>query len=91
MDVQANMQNIGIVLERYEMLYFGIGLILSSPVVVALAQAGLALREITLNSRKEDHPASDTQYKFLEWICHFFFIAGFCQFILGVIMLIKAY
>lgn len=91
MDIQSNTQNIGIFLQRYEMLYLGISLLLSSPVVVALAQAGLALREIALNSRKEDHPASDTEYKFLEWICHFFFIAGFCQFILGVIMIIKAY
>jgi hypothetical protein len=91
MDVQANTQNIAIILERYQMLYLGITLILSSPVVVALAQAGLALREIALNSRKEDHPASDTEYKFLEWICHFFFIAGFCQFVLGVIMIMKAY
>lgn len=91
MDVQADMQNIGIILERYQMLYLGISLILSSPVVVALAQTGLALREIALNSRKEDHPASDTEYKFLEWLCHFFFIAGICQFVLGVIMIIKAY
>jgi hypothetical protein len=91
MDPQANMQNIGIILERYQILYLGISLILSSPVVVALAQAGLALREIALNSRKEDHPAYDTEYKFLEWICHFFFIVSFCQFILGVIMIIKAY
>lgn len=86
-----NVQDFGVYLERLQMLYFGISLLLSFPVIIALSQVGLAIRELTLNSRKEDHSFSDTEYKVLEWLCYFFFITGICGGILGIVFIYRAY
>jgi hypothetical protein len=80
--------NMVLILEKLESRYLGMSLILSGPIIVALSQIALAIREIAINSRKESI-VSDTQYRSLEWISYIFFAWGWCSIPLGVILIVR--
>lgn len=67
----------------------GIYLLIICPFFVLFSQIGLAIREIALNSRKTDHPFSDTSYSILFWLCYSVTIISTCGFVLGIIATIK--
>ena len=79
----------GILFEKEMMRYLGMSLIVSCPVLILLSQVALAIREIAINTRKEDHPFSDTQYKSLYWIAYLIFAFGWGSLGLGVIAVLK--
>jgi hypothetical protein len=66
----------------------GINLIISGPIVVALSQLALAIREITLNTRKEFN--SETEYKTLYWITTISSFLGWCMIPLGLIFILQS-
>ena len=80
--------NIGLVLEKLEATYLGVTLIVAGPIIVAISQIALAIREIAINTRKENVPSED-QYKSLEFISYLFFAVGWCSIPLGIILILK--
>jgi len=80
--------NIGLVFEKLEARYIGICLIVAGPIIVAISQIALAIREIAINTRKENAP-SEAQYKSLEMISHFFFAVGWCSIPLGIFLVLR--
>ncbi|MFZ5908297.1 MAG: hypothetical protein ACOYVJ_13015 [Nitrospirota bacterium] len=85
MDTQALMH----VLEKEIFIYVGVTLVLWFPVMLLVSQVSMAVREIALNTRKEDHPYFDTQYKALSWVAYGLFIVGWCSLVIGGVMIGK--
>ena len=75
-------------LANFLLLNLGLFLISLFPFLALVSQVSLAIRECALNSRKEDHPFSDTQYKSLEWIAYLMFILSWLCLVFGVIFVI---
>jgi len=80
--------NIGFVLEKLEARYLGVSLIVAGPIIVAISQIALAIREIAINTRKENVP-SEAQYKSLELISYLFFAVGWCNIPLGIFLILR--
>ena len=80
--------NIGLALEKLEARYLGVSLIVAGPIIVAISQIALAIREIAINTRKENVP-SKVQYKSLELISYFFFAVGWCSIPLGIFLILR--
>ena len=70
------------------MRFIGINLIISGPIIAALSQLALAIREIALNTRKE--LTTDTEYKTLYWTATVFYFIGWCIIPLGLIFILKS-
>jgi len=85
MDTQGLMQVLG----RELFIYVGVMLVMWFPVMLLVSQVSVAIRDIALNTRKEDHAFSDTQYKTLSWVAYSLFLVGWCSLVLGVVMIGK--
>jgi len=85
------MQDFSLLANFESLLYLeiGIGFVFISPLIIIIAQMALAVREIALNSRKDDHPSSDTQYKILESVAFIVFLGGCVLFVLGAVLIFK--
>jgi len=84
-----NTQSLMQVLERELFVYAGVMLVMWFPVMILISQVSLAIREIALNTRKEEHPFSDTQYKALSWVAFGIFVISWCSLSLGLVMIGK--
>jgi len=76
------------VISRAIAIYVSMSLVFCSPFVVLMAQVSLAIREIAINTRKQEYPADD--YKLLYWIATILNFVGVCMFIGGIILLVKS-
>jgi len=76
-------------LEKYIMFYQGISLIFLCPLLIFISQVGAAIREIALNSRKEEF-SSESNYKSLEWLSYILFFLAWFSLLFGIIFVIKA-
>lgn len=79
----------GIVLSQYLARVIGINLIIGGPIVVALSQIGLSIREIAINSRK-DYDSDQSDYKSLEWIATIFMYIGWIMIPVGIIFVLRS-
>jgi len=75
-------------LEKIIYFYWGVGLIVYASFIVFLSQSGMCLREIALNTRKENSNIG-SEYKIFEWICYIFLIVGLCSFLVGLVLIFK--
>ena len=66
----------------------GINLIILGPIITALSQLALAIREIALNTRKEFN--SETEYKTLYWITTITSFLGWCMIPLGLMFILQS-
>jgi phosphate starvation-inducible membrane PsiE len=77
-------------IDQYLARIMAIGLIIGGPIIIALSQAGLSIREIAINSRKE-YASDQSDYKSLEWIATIFMYIGLTMIIVGIIMLLRSF
>jgi len=82
--------NFGVVIDQYAAKIVAINLILWGPIIVALSQVGLSIREIALNSRKE-YRSDQSDYESLEWIASVFFYIGWIMLPSGIILLLRTF
>lgn len=82
--------NFAQVIDQYFARIVAINLIVWGPIIIALSQVGLSIREIALNNRKE-YSSDDSNYESLKWIAWAFFYIGWLMLPLGVILLIKTF
>ena len=68
-------------------LLWGLGLVVYASFLIYLSQAGMCLREISLNTRREGS-LDDCKYKIFEWVCYIFLIVGFCSVLVGVFLVL---
>jgi len=67
----------------------GLVLIFWCPLFVFISQVGAAIREIALNSRKEEF-SSESDYKSLQWLSYILFFLAWFSLLFGIIFILKA-
>lgn len=82
--------NFGMVIDQYVAKIVAINLIVWGPIIVALSQVGLSIREIALNTRKEYSP-DQSDYESLKWIASVFFYIGWIMLPSGIILLLRTF
>lgn len=82
--------NFGQIIDQYFARIVAVNLIIWGPIIIALSQVGLSIRELALNSRKE-YNSDDSNYESLKWIASAFFYIGWLMLPLGIILLIKTF
>lgn len=80
--------NLVLVIDQYFARIVAVNLIVWGPIIIALSQVGLAIRETALNSRKE-YSSAHSDYNSLRWIAEIFFYIGWMMLPTGVILLLK--
>ncbi len=80
--------NFGLVIDQYIARIVAVNFIVWGPIIVALSQIGLAIREMALNSRKE-YSSDQSDYNSLRWIAETFFYIGWIMLPSGVILLLR--
>ncbi|MDA8106663.1 MAG: hypothetical protein M0Z71_14970 [Nitrospiraceae bacterium] len=80
--------NFGMVIDQYVARIVAINLIVWGPIIVALSQVGLSIRELALNSRKE-YSSDQSNYESLKWIASVFFYIGWFMLPSGIILLLR--
>jgi|WetSurSiteA1Bulk_404760.scaffolds.fasta_scaffold269331_1 hypothetical protein len=79
----------GIIIDQLAARYVALGLITSAPFEIVFFQAALAIREHTITTRKE-YNSDDSDYQMLKWISEAMTYIGVCQFIVGIVLLLRS-
>ena len=76
-------------MEKSFMFYLGLCLIFSCPLLIFVSQIGAAIREIAINTRKDEF-SSASDYEMLGWVCSILLILSCCFLVAGVVFIVKA-
>jgi len=82
--------NFGMLIDQHVAKIVAINLIVWGPIIVALSQVGLSIREIALNTRKE-YSSDKSDYESLKWIASVFFYIGWIMLPSGIILLLRTF
>ncbi len=80
----------GLVIDQYIAQIVAINLIVWGPIIIALSQVGLSIREIALNSRQE-YSSDHSNYESFKWIASAFFYIGWIMLPFGILLLIRTF
>jgi len=87
--MDTELTKFGLILDKSLALEFGISFIFGGPIIIALSQVALAIRELAIRSRKE-YSSSDSDYKTLDWIATIYSYVGWLMLGVGVILALKS-
>ena len=90
MDPATNeIMKMGLAIDHSFARVMAIILIIGGPIVVALSQVGLAIREIAINSRKE-YDSNQSDYESLKWVGLAFCYIGWLMIPAGIILALRS-